>query len=216
QYLDQFFSNSDTDYQVTEYTDGKDLLTDHPAYDIIFLDVEMEHSNGIDVARTIREKDQDTTLIFISQMAKYAVDGYKVDAFDYVVKPVDYYSFELKLKKALHYRSQHKTHKIRITSAGKTLELSTSDILYAEVFDHELVYHTLSGRFSTRNSLENALAQLEQYHFCQCNRYCIVNLKHVTLIQNNEVVVGSTSIQLSKRKKKDFVNSLLLYFGGKA
>lgn len=215
-YIDHFYRSSDTEYQITEFQDGDQLLANYQSlFDIIFLDVEMERSSGIAVAQTIREKDQSTVIIFISQMAKYAVDGYTVNALDYIVKPVDYYSFELKLKKALNYLDLHQKNKIQIITDREYLWLSTDDIFYIEVFNHRLVYHTTTGDYSTSGSLGTVLSQLEKYNFRQCNRYCIVNLKHVTKLQKNDLFVGSSILQISKRRRKEFVESLLFYFGGR-
>lgn len=215
-YIDHFYSSSNEEYHVTEFQDGDTLLANYQSlFDIIFLDVEMKRSNGINVAKSIRETDSSTVIIFISRMAKYAVAGYSVDALDYVVKPVDYASFELKLRKALNYLEQHQANKIQLNIDGKYLWLSTDDILYIEVFDHRLLYHTTKGDYSVGGALSTVLAGLEKYNFRQCNRYCIVNLKYVTKLQDNDITVGGKILQVSKRRRKEIVEALLLYFGGR-
>lgn len=215
-YIDLFYRTSDEEYHITKFQDGDSLLANYQSlFDIIFLDVEMKRSNGINVAKSIRETDNSTVIIFISRMAKYAVAGYSVNALDYVAKPVDYASFELKLRKALNHLKQHQTNKIQLNLDGKYLWLSTDDILYIEVFDHRLLYHTTKGDYSTGGVLSTVLAELKKYNFRQCNRYCIVNLKYVTKLQDNDITVGSKTLQVSKRRRREIVDALLLYFGGR-
>ena len=78
-----------TEFAVTEFADGMELLDDYrPVYDILFLDVEMKHLDGMETARRVRELDRDVIIVFITNMAQYAIGGYAVGALDYVLKPV--------------------------------------------------------------------------------------------------------------------------------
>ena len=78
-----------TEFAVTEFADGMELLDDYrPVYDILFLDVEMKHLDGMETARRVRELDKDVIIVFITNMAQYAIGGYAVGALDYVLKPV--------------------------------------------------------------------------------------------------------------------------------
>ena len=87
-----------TEFAVTEFADGMELLDDYrPVYDILFLDVEMKHLDGMETARRVRELDKDVIIVFITNMAQYAIGGYAVGALDYVLKPVPYFAFSQQL-----------------------------------------------------------------------------------------------------------------------
>ena len=216
-YINRFYKDTPEACHVTEFRDGADLIRDYRSvFDIIFMDVEMEQSNGIHVARFIRERDSRTVILFISRMAKYAVAGYDVSALDYILKPVDYYSFEMKLRKALHYLEAHQEKKIQISLDGSFVWLSTDEIQYIEVYGHRLVYHTATDQYEAGGSINALLKELEPYHFVQCSRYCIVNLRHVGQLRDNDLTVGGITLQVSKRRRKDLVDALMLYFGGRA
>lgn len=216
-YVNAFYRGAESEYAVTEFSDGEDLLRGYVGiFDIIFLDIEMERSNGIKVARAIRKKDTNAVIIFISQMTKYAVEGYDVNALDYVVKPVDYYSFEIKMRKAINYLETHRSGRIQLNMDGDYVWLFSDEIKYIEVFNHELVYHTLKGEYRVNGSMAAAADQLKGYNFRQCSRYCIVNLKYVTGLRDHDLCVEGTVIQVSKRRRKEMVEALLDYFGGKA
>ena len=88
-------------FEVTMFTDGLEILEEYrPVYDIIFLDVEMPQLDGMETARRIRAMDSEVQLIFITNMAQYAIKGYAVGALDYVLKPVPYFAFSQQLQKA--------------------------------------------------------------------------------------------------------------------
>ena len=92
EYVRRYTRQYGTEFEVTVFADGVDILEDYRAvYDIIFLDVEMKHLDGMTTAERIRQMDADVILIFITNMAQYAIRGYSVGALDYVLKPVPYF-----------------------------------------------------------------------------------------------------------------------------
>ena len=102
EYVRRYTRQYGTEFEVTVFADGVDILEDYRAvYDIIFLDVEMKHLDGMTTAERIRQMDADVILIFITNMAQYAIRGYSVGALDYVLKPVPYFAFSQQLLKAV-------------------------------------------------------------------------------------------------------------------
>ena len=100
-----------TEFAVTEFADGMELLDDYrPVYDILFLDVEMKHLDGMETARRVRELDKDVIIVFITNMAQYAIGGYAVGALDYVLKPVPYFAFSQQLRKAEEQLRRHEEY----------------------------------------------------------------------------------------------------------
>lgn len=100
-YVQRYMRQYDAQIEVTMFTDGVEILEGYqPVYDIIFLDVEMQHLDGMETASRIRALDSDVLLIFITNMAQYAIKGYAVGALDYVLKPVPYFAFSQQLQKA--------------------------------------------------------------------------------------------------------------------
>ena len=111
-YVERYFKENGGDYQVRTFENGLDFLDEEKlSFDIVFMDVEMPHLNGIETARNFRKRDKMAVLVFITNMAQYAIHGYEVDAIEYMVKPVEYYNFSDKMEKALRFvkRDQEKT-----------------------------------------------------------------------------------------------------------
>ena len=166
------------------------------------------------MARRLRELDPVVLIVFITNMAQYAIRGYEVDALYYMVKPVTYFEFALKMKKALRRLGRLVGTYVNVPQENGVMRLETSQITYVEVIDHRLVYHADTGDYSTRGSLSDLEKKLRSYGFSRCNHCYLVNLKYVTGIRDNMVVVACAELQISRPKRKMFLDDLATYRGG--
>ena len=204
-----------TEFAVTEFADGMELLDDYrPVYDILFLDVEMKHLDGMETARRVRELDKDVIIVFITNMAQYAIRGYEVDALDFVLKPVSYYQFSTKLERALQRIQRRRGGQVALQVSGGVQLLDTDDILYLETRDRLLHYHTATDTWSVRGSLLKAEKDLAAYHFARCNQCYLVNLRHVRGVQDDLVQVGEERLEISRRQRAAFLTAVASYIGG--
>ena len=102
EYLKTYQAEHNLEFQVSVYNDGAEILEGYsPRFDIILLDIEMPKVNGMDAAEQIRTMDESVVLMFITNMASYAIRGYGVGALDFVMKPINYYTFSMKMTRAL-------------------------------------------------------------------------------------------------------------------
>ena len=184
-------------------------------YDIIFFDIEMTLLNGMDAAKVIRERDANVVMVFITNMAQYAIEGYEVGALDFVLKPIDYYGFSFRLARALG-RVQKKQGNLEfaINTPGGIKKLNSNDIYYIEIENRFLVYHTAEGDFSQRGTLQSAEEMFQNYHFVKCNHWYLVNLKYVTEIEENIVHVAGSRLEISRRNRAHFLKEVTEYIGG--
>ena len=101
-YLSRFEAENGLELKAVTFPSGSDLWDRYARdWDIILFDIDMPGMNGIETARKIRQLDEEVTILFITHVAQYAINGYEVDAVDYIIKPIGYYDFALKFKKAL-------------------------------------------------------------------------------------------------------------------
>lgn len=184
------------------------------SYDLVLLDVEMPGMNGIEAAKAIRGQDRRVSIMFITNMAQYAIHGYEVEAVDYVLKPVGYQDFAMKMKKALRYIERDAEQKLVLdTTAGK-LAVKVSDIVYVEVIRHYLSFHTDAGVYEVRGVMREWEKELGRYHFVRCSQSYLVNLAKVRSIQGNKCMVGGEELPLSRNKKNEFIQAFTRYVGG--
>lgn len=180
-----------------------------PAYDVVFLDIILPYMNGMDAAEQLRKLDGEVTIIFVTDMAQYAVRGYKVNALDYFLKPVTYYDLKLRMDRVCAMLG-HKLAPvvIHIPCEGDKV-LSSADVYYIEVMDKQLTYHTTQGSFETRGGgLKKLESRLGSAGFCRCSSSYLVNLKWVTTVAGDTVTVGGDRLPVSRGMKKEFVTRL--------
>ena len=216
QYIEQYATEHQLNFDVTTYTDGQEIVDDaQKHYDIIFFDIEMTQLNGMDAAKVIRERDANVVMVFITNMAQYAIEGYEVGALDFVLKPIDYYGFSFRLARALG-RVQKKQGNLdfAINTPGGIKKLNSNDIYYIEIENRFLVYHTAEGDFSQRGTLQSAEEMFQNYHFVKCNHWYLVNLKYVTEIEENIVHVAGSRLEISRRNRAHFLKEVTEYIGG--
>ena len=216
QYIEQYATEHQLKFDVTTYTDGQEIVDDvQKHYDIIFFDIEMTQLNGMDAAKVIRERDVNVVMVFITNMAQYAIEGYEVGALDFVLKPIDYYGFSFRLARALG-RVQKKQGNLEfaINTPGGIKKLNSNDIYFIEIENRFLVYHTAEGDFSQRGTLQSAEEMFQNYHFVKCNHWYLVNLKYVTEIEENIVHVAGSRLEISRRNRAHFLKEVTEYIGG--
>lgn len=215
QYIYRYFDGNTNKYKLRIFHDGLDIISNYAAdYDIIFLDIEMKFLNGMETAKKIREKDSKVILIFITQMAQFAARGYDVDAIGFMIKPVDYFSFQMKMQKAMGLINNRKSVHLLVTDNYERYVVSSESILYIEVVGHNVSIHTGDRVLKEWGSLKECAKQLEKANFALCSRYYLVNLEHVTAVYAKSVRVGTEELPLSRNKKKDFMIALTKCFGG--
>ena len=214
-YIQRYTRQYGTEFAVTEFSDGVEILDAYrPVYDIVLLDVEMKHLDGMETARRIRELDRDVVLLFITNMAQYAIKGYAVGALDYVLKPVPYFAFSQQLQKAEEKLRRRARHYLAVPVEGGLRRLDTAQIYYMESEGHRVHFYTEEGEFSAPGALKTFEEKLADLPFARCNSGYLVNLALVKSVQQGLAQVGPYELQVSRPKRKSFLAALADYIGG--
>lgn len=215
EFLLQFFENDETRFHLTSFSNGLDFIDPYnAAYDIIFLDIEMPSMDGIEMAQRLRAVDTQVILIYMTRMAQYAALGYDVDAIGFLIKPLTYSGFALKLKKAIQILDQRKTVHVVVKEKQTKRVIASDDIYYLEATNHRVVLHTKHGEITSWGSLREYAEMLSDAHFANCSRDYLVNLKYVHTVQERDIEVGGDVIPMSRDKKKQFMSQLTQFYGG--
>ena len=214
-YFARFGSEEDIRFSVEVYTNGLNFVEEYKGdLDIIFLDIEMPHMDGLEAAHRIRLVDTSVGIVFVTNMAQYAIKGYEVDAIDFVVKPVEYDVFAEKLRKAIRYTRKNVERELVITTEDTVVKLGLSRIRYVEKSKNYLIYHTDDGDYKMRGTMTAAEEELGKDGFSKCISGCLVNLKYVSKVEKDAVYVDNVRLPLSRQRRKEFREDLMRYIGG--
>lgn len=204
-------------YVLETYSQAFDLLDAYRGdADLMFLDIRLPDQLGIETARRIREKDTRVMIVFVTNLAQYAIEGYSVQAFDYILKPVEYFAFSVKLDRALRAlaaRADGPVLDIK-TREGLLRRIPAGSILYIEVQTHDVFLHTGTEVIRQWGTLSRYEELLQGAHFARCSTSCLVNLKYVRTVQKDRVLVGQDSLTVTRTRRKEFLQALAQYKGG--
>lgn len=210
----QYCNAHTINYSIDRYKSAIELCDNYrPVYDIIFMDIVLPMMNGIDAAKELRKYDDTVILIFVTDMANLAVKGYEVNALDFIIKPVEYSSFAIKMERALNVLRHRRSVNVCIQVDRTIKRMSADKIYYIEIIHHNLIYHTEEGIIKSRGTLDKLETQLVSENFVRCNACYLVNMKFVVEVSGDNVVVAGDTLKISRAKKKAFMQALTNYLG---
>lgn len=216
-YILRYSQEHQISFHIDTFYDGIDIVSDYtPCYDIIFLDIQMKHLDGMTTAERIRNLDEETEFIFITSTTQYAIQGYTVNAMGYILKPVSYLAFSQVFSKGISKaKSKQQRDYFSFDAEHGTIKLELRQIYYIESQLHHILIHSVKGIFKTAGPMKKAEQELAGKGFAKCHNAYLLNLYHVDFVDQNTVTLtDNTKIPVSRTRKKVFLESLTNYLGG--
>ncbi|MFR8170827.1 MAG: LytR/AlgR family response regulator transcription factor [Marvinbryantia sp.] len=215
EYLKKYEEEYREPLQVTAYSDGDEIVENYRGqFDLILMDIEMRFMDGMAAAEQIRKQDSRVIIIFITNMAQYAIRGYAVDALDYVLKPISYFAFSQRIRRAMGRMKKREEHYVAINTKNGVYKIPASQLYWVESQGHRLTYHTKDAQYeSTTASIGKLEKELGSANFFRCNKCYLINLRFVTGIEKDDVLLGDKNIPVSRAKKSDLKKALVAYMG---
>lgn len=217
------FEELGIEIEIDTFLSGEELLKAYQLgkkYNIILMDYQMKGLNGMEVTAEIRKSDQEAEVIFISDYATPAVEGYEMQVLGYILKNDDFkFQFEKTLKRAVN----------RITKSKKTIEIKTRegtyflkavDILYFEAHKRKVIIFTINGEIIYSKSLDSIEEELKEYNFVRVHRSFLINIEKIRGVTGNEVMVGESreeakKIPIGDKYRSNFVRTFAKWQNGK-
>ena len=219
-YLTSLIREQNTDCEIIEYASADEYLLSGMEHDLLFLDIELKGSvsgmDGMGVARQIRNMEQikQPVIIFVTGYEKYVYDAFDVDAFQYLVKPVNEQKFAEVFSRAqdkILSEAEQKKKTLLIQYAGANKAIPLDHIYYMESQKHKIVLYTKDGKLEYYAKIGELEEELQE-HFCRIHKGYLVNLSYVDEYSRTEIILtNGDKLPLSKYKYEDFVKAYLRF-----
>ena len=212
--LHRYEQENSQHFDISLFADAQKFLRQDPGeFDIVLLDIQMPGLDGMTVAHQLRQRNRQLVLIFITNMAQFAIKGYAVDALDYVLKPVPYFAFSQQIQKAVNRLQKRRKTFLTVPLEGGLRRIDVAGIYYLESEGHRVRFYTETGDLATPGTLKAFEEKLAGKPFVRCNSGYLINLAQVMGVQQNTVQVGPYELQISRPRKKAFLEALADYIG---
>jgi two-component system response regulator LytT len=216
-YINQIFEELSIKYKLEILNSGEELLENYlKDTDILLLDIQMGQINGMNTARKIRTLDDKVEIIFITSLIEYALEGYEVRAYRYLIKPVKYDNLKeniINCTKEVDIKNKY----IMVKEEGNLNKIDISEIPYVEVQKETITIHTLNKVYKINGTMSNIEKEIDCSRFFRCHKSYLVNLEHVKSIKQyvailenrEEVPVSRYRFKETKDKFFDLIEDKL-------
>lgn len=209
--LNGYFQKHNQILEISVFTDGIPLIDEYKCgikYDLIFLDIQLEISDGVNVAAQLREFDKEAAIIFVTGLENRAVEGYAVSAFDYIIKS----SLDDRLSDVLdRFMQVNKAKFLTVTTLnGETEIILCNDILYIESDGRGTAISTMNSIIRTSLSVNKVYQLLPQNKFIEIHKSVFVRVTKIKRIGSDNVVMCNEKLlPLSRRKRKQVLSAVM-------
>lgn len=211
------FYQGEESAEVETFYSGEELLSTPLAFqlDVLFLDIQMKNVDGISVGEKVREENTDTIIVFITGYKEHAVNAFNINAFHYLIKPVDRSGFsslvtkiERRLKEINYYNSEEQL--FTIERKGEILRLKYNDIYFFVKKKHKIILHHKYGIIEFPSTIKEVKDRLNMDFFTQPNEGTLVNVKTVLFYKDKALHLNCTSetIPVSRSKLKEVKDAI--------
>ena len=216
-HLERYAAERGTSFSVEILPSALEFLEGTRPADVVFMDIGLPGVSGMEAAEVMRQTDELTPLIFVTDLAQYAVRGYQVDALDFMVKPVTYEDFALRMGRAMRVMDRNAGGTVSVATDEGLRVIAEKDVVYVEIFRHDLYWHvTGSARpLHARGTLTRVAEELGAERFCRVSASHLINMGQLALIRPGSIVMSDgTEIVISRRRRREVLETLTRYVGG--
>lgn len=205
-----YMKETDCDYSVDCFSSGHALLKSSDEFDVIFLDIQMERPDGMETATLLRRRESRSLLIFVTVLKDRVFDVFPLEAFDYLLKPLDRDRFRRTMDRALRWLERDAAKNLVIQRGSGCQIVLLSDILYCEVLGRKIYIHKKDGIVLDYYDRLEDLEQRVDSRFFKCHRSYLVNLDYVGGCQDGQVLLSQGErIPVSRLRERELTQALL-------
>lgn len=207
-----FFREKNMEASIVWFSCGEELLQYDKSIDILFLDIQMKGVDGMETARKLRSRNFKGFLIFITILKEMVFQSFEVQAYDYLLKPIEEKQFTRTMDRLLVSMKQVSEDKLLVQKGYERSIISFEDIVFAEIIDRKVYLHlTSSDVVDFYDRIENLESRLDG-RFFRCHRSYLINLQYLKSYKNGAAYMeNGEEIPVSRLRSKEFSGIILQY-----
>lgn len=213
--INKYAVETGEEIKVTAYYDGMDLIEKYDTtIDLIFLDIQMRLVDGLRAAERIRQIDEKVSIIFLTSLVQYGIEGYKYKADDYIIKPIRYVRLKDELTQWIARHKADEAPFIVVANDNGRYKIMLKDLRYIETSRRKLLFHT--GRetipcYKTMREMEKKLCSQD---FVRCHSGYLVNMYYIKRIEKLDIILTTGEhIPISQPRRREFMEHITDYWG---
>ncbi|MCL2821449.1 MAG: LytTR family DNA-binding domain-containing protein [Oscillospiraceae bacterium] len=194
---------------ITEFSNGKSLLEKHIecSHDIVFLDIEMEGLSGLETGQKLRDIDRNVIIIYLTSYKKYVFKSFKIEPFDYILKPINNSKICEVLTRAIK-KHREQFYIVDFSWYDKSYTLKACDIVHIESDIRHVTFVTDNNKYKSVGKLDDYEKRLSPYGFLRCHQSFLINMNYVKSIESKSIITTlGGEIDMSARRKQDCLNA---------
>lgn len=208
----EYFKTKSVSYVIQTFTSGTEMLMQARLFDLIFLDIQMSGLSGMETAKRLRQSGAEGFIVFITALQEYVYDAFEVEAFDYILKPINSGRFRRTMDRLYRNIQTADTGSLLLPAKGNAYQsLLFREIYYLEAVNHKVEFHTKDAVYEGYFKITEIAERLDD-RFFQCHRSYLVNLDFVCGYDNGLALLsGGKQIPVSRLRASALSKAVLCY-----
>lgn len=210
EYLCNYSHQKGVEFEISRFSHALNFISDyHFGFDLVFMDIALPDFDGMRAAEHLRKLDKTVEIIFVSQHARYAMQGYNVGARFFILKPVRYTDLSDKMDITIPFINMNRQRQsLLLNLPYEKRKIYTIEIKYIEIYEHDVVFHMCKEDIHVRGTLSEFEKKLDPKRFCRINSCYLINLSYITQIKERSVYIEDKELVISYARKKNLMNAL--------
>lgn len=210
--VSDFFRRKNIDVTISQFPSGRELLQYDRTIDILFLDIQMKDMDGMETARKLRNRKFKGVVIFITVLKEMVFQSFEVQAYDYLVKPIESRHFEKTMERLLASMRNAGESSLLVQKGYESSIILFEEIVFCEIIDRKVYLHLASSEIiDFYDRMENLETKLDN-RFFRCHRSFLINLQYLKSYKNGTAYMeNGREIPVSRLRGKEFSHVILQY-----
>lgn len=212
----EYMEEKKYEYNLDTFTSGEELISainrEYINYNLVFLDILMDKLDGIEVAKILKNINENIEIIFVTTTKEFVFNGYDIGVLNYILKPFDKEKIKIEIERYMEKSNKNSDDKFYVTKKNGIEVLSIKDIFYFDIYNRIITVHTKNRNIQFYDKFKNIEKKFEEHSFIKCHRSYLVNCRYIEKIENSDIyMMNGEKIPISRLRISNVKSKFLKY-----